>query len=608
MKQRFKRLIFVLRYNWKNIILFETIYRLIGVAIIFPIGSQLLNLSVRATGAAYITNEAFFDYLVSPITFIIFFIFFVLLAVYVLFEITALSILFHLSEQGQSIQLSTLFITSFKRLKFILKRYHIFILFSTMIFFVLVEGFHIVGIASTIKLPRIIINEFSTFPILRWLMAGLVFLLIILFVETLFFELQAVLTGQSIKESFTTQQSMLEKNRLKILVEFLCINLVLNVILYLFYIIIIGLVSLGSQLFINSGAVFGTLLSLLYIVYLILGFFATILLMPINFAWINVWYYDYNPVTDTSFMNSPPDHNFRFKPSLKRIFITLLVVLAGVNILLVRDSLLNPSSPIQLLNNPRIIAHRGSSVDAPENTVAAIEKAVLDGADAVEVDVRFTKDGVPILMHDKTLKRTTNDSLNRVVSDTTYEEISSLDAGSWFSDAFKNEPVPTLEEALLAARFKVKVYIELKETPDYAAEKITSLLEETNMIYQVKILSFNEPILQSFKEQNNNIKTMLLLSAFLGNLNTLIKYESVDHYGIRYQLIQNNHNYITDLQEAGKEVYVYTINSTNAIQEMDNYGVNGIITDVPIKTREIVYADTTNDVFKQLIQRLFVLN
>src|SRR5687767_9211054 len=93
-----------------------------------------------------------------------------------------------------------------------------------------------------------------------------------------------------------------------------------------------------------------------------------------------------------------------------------------------------------------IFAHRGSSKDCPENTMAAFKKAYQDGADGIELDVQLSKDGIPVIIHDEKLDRTTNKKGN--VFSYAYNELTKADAGSWFSKTFAGEPVPSLQELL----------------------------------------------------------------------------------------------------------------------------------------------------------------
>jgi len=124
----------------------------------------------------------------------------------------------------------------------------------------------------------------------------------------------------------------------------------------------------------------------------------------------------------------------------------------------------------------KIAAHRGISSLAPENTLAAFQKAGVMGCEWIEFDVQLTQDGIPVVIHDKTVKRCTNG--NGIVSEMSLAELKLLDAGSWFSDAFSDEKIPTLEEVLLLAKqYHMSVNIELKIYPE---DNITLLCDQIN--------------------------------------------------------------------------------------------------------------------------------
>ena len=119
------------------------------------------------------------------------------------------------------------------------------------------------------------------------------------------------------------------------------------------------------------------------------------------------------------------------------------------------------NDPFSLSGAVDIIAHRGFSARAPENTIAALTLALEEGATAVEFDLRTSGDGNPVLMHDKTLSRTTN-GIGKV-EELSLAELAQLDAGSWFNSAFEGERVPSLAEALECLKVQVKtIFAELK--------------------------------------------------------------------------------------------------------------------------------------------------
>lgn len=138
-----------------------------------------------------------------------------------------------------------------------------------------------------------------------------------------------------------------------------------------------------------------------------------------------------------------------------------------------------------------VVAHRGASGYEPENTIRAIEKAIDIGADAVEVDVRLSKDKVPVVIHDETIDRTTNGS-GRVDS-YTVQQIKNFDAG-------KGEKIPLLSEVLDTVRGRVCLLLELKEVD--ASKYALSLVESRSMLNQVMFISFHEEALKDVAQAN----------------------------------------------------------------------------------------------------------
>ena len=110
---------------------------------------------------------------------------------------------------------------------------------------------------------------------------------------------------------------------------------------------------------------------------------------------------------------------------------------------------------------PKIVCHRGAETFAPENTLSAVDLAFDQGFNIVEIDVRQTKDGVPVVMHDSRVNRTTNGRV--AIKKMSYDVVSQLDAGSWFDTFFTDEKVRPLEDVLVHAKGRGEVYIEIKE-------------------------------------------------------------------------------------------------------------------------------------------------
>jgi len=147
------------------------------------------------------------------------------------------------------------------------------------------------------------------------------------------------------------------------------------------------------------------------------------------------------------------------------------------------------TDPLQLAGPAEIVAHRGYSARAPENTVAALEMAIAARADALEFDLHAASDGSPYLFHDATLERTT-DGFGRIHS-TTPEELAGLDAGSWFDPRFAGEPVPPLRDALDAVGTRAgKLYPEIKGYRTLEdVDRIARLFEAADLLERTIFIS-----------------------------------------------------------------------------------------------------------------------
>ncbi|HJY30653.1 MAG TPA: glycerophosphodiester phosphodiesterase family protein, partial [Pyrinomonadaceae bacterium] len=163
---------------------------------------------------------------------------------------------------------------------------------------------------------------------------------------------------------------------------------------------------------------------------------------------------------------------------------------------------------------PLIIGHRGASAVAPENTMAAFREAIAVGADGIEFDVRLASDGVPVVIHDSTLRRT--GGVNQRVADLSWQELSKVDVGGWFRPgSFVNETVPSLRELFdLFQSNNASLYLEMKcDSPaEYRplAEACCELINEYAFKERVVVECFELPALKILKEIDSEIKTAAL--------------------------------------------------------------------------------------------------
>ena len=242
------------------------------------------------------------------------------------------------------------------------------------------------------------------------------------------------------------------------------------------------------------------------------------------------------------------------------------------------------------MNTPLTIGHRGASAIAPENTMAAFREAIAVGADGIEFDVRLTRDGVPVVIHDGTLRRT--GGLPHRVADLTWSEIAKVDVGSWFAESFANETVPSLAELFtLFESNNSTLYLEMKcdssgeQRP--LGEACIKLIDEHSLKNRVVIECFQLPALKILKEIDSEIKTVALFEPTFSNPSVfsdqrIIKRATevgaaalaLHHRLARASLVQK-------AKLAGLHVAVWTVDDPVWIERARAIGVDALITNNP---------------------------
>ena len=206
-----------------------------------------------------------------------------------------------------------------------------------------------------------------------------------------------------------------------------------------------------------------------------------------------------------------------------------------------------------------LIAHRGWSGKAPENTLSAIKLALEEPKiSCIEIDVHLTKDGIPVVIHDYKVDRTTDGS--GYVKDMTVADIKALDAGSWFDPVYAGEKVPLLEEVLALAEGKKKLLVELKQAAglyEGLEERVIDLIGKFNMESQCSLISFDHKSLQACMKFNPEVKRTLVM---LGS--PLLLVDQVKELGAA--AVSMNHQFVdremvASLTSNGIEIVVWTV-------------------------------------------------
>ncbi len=251
-----------------------------------------------------------------------------------------------------------------------------------------------------------------------------------------------------------------------------------------------------------------------------------------------------------------------------------------------------------MIKKPLVIAHRGASGLAPENTLAAFQQAIDLGVDRIEMDLRLSIDGEVVIIHDKTIMRTTNGwgSVRKL----SLKRLQKYSAGSWFHPDFSAERVPTFREVLELVQGRATLLLEVKDGSPYhhgIEQNIIQLINEFKAHDWCIIQSFNDRVLGNFRklpelqsDMQKLFEAFIPVAPFYGGSRFSYKrirtYNFAEEVNINYRYV--NPRVVRKVHELGKKVNVWTVNQPENLQKYVEMGVDGIITDFPDRLNKIL--------------------
>lgn len=238
------------------------------------------------------------------------------------------------------------------------------------------------------------------------------------------------------------------------------------------------------------------------------------------------------------------------------------------------------------MRSPWVIAHRGASGLAPENTLAAFQRAVELGATFIETDLHVTRDGRFVAIHDETLDRTTNGKGE--VEDFTLDELRQFDAGFWFDRDFAGERIPTLPQILdFSSAHDVVFYLELKYSAitgmDHA---LAAALQKADHAARSVVISFDSGTLAPLRRIDPSIMVGLLVED-----RQIDCVAAAQGLGARQLCVKSSlvtPALVEQAHRADLKVVTWTVNSATAMRSMISAGVDGIMTDFPDRLRAVI--------------------
>ena len=585
----------IIRQNWKNILLFELLYRGITTSVYMRLVSRGIRLALRAAGYSYLTPANIGNFLIRPVTLLIFaavaFVGILILSL----ETAGLITAFQGSAYYQKLTPLHILWGGLQKLKDeMIKRNWRLPLFLTVQYLLI----HLPFIMRTIvryKPANFIFQELKKQPVA---VAFLVVLLIFGILAVIPRSLTAygcMIEQKHFHSGVVRSWQMTHKRKWKISSLAMFWELAVILLAVAVYAASVCAAALCVVRFSRQNLAMAVLLSSADRLETGIIYLASMLATVAVYAALSVAYYQYG---NRRFHTERWDFGYPARGSMnRRTMAVILTAVVGVGLFYIYDLVRNGSElSEELLIETEITAHRGSSRTAPENTIPAIEAAVEEMADSVEIDVQMTADGVVVLGHDASLKRVAG--VNRSIASMTFEELEKLDVGSWFSSEYAGTRIPSLSEVLELCSQKISLNIEIKYVGKNSElpEKTAEMVREYGMENQCVITSTNLSYLKRVKEALPEIRTGYIISAAYGNFYSS---EDVDFISIRSgfvtsALMQNAH-------EQGKAVYAWTVNTKSELERLTLLGVDGIITDRPVLAREIVYREeATESLFEYL--------
>ncbi len=244
-----------------------------------------------------------------------------------------------------------------------------------------------------------------------------------------------------------------------------------------------------------------------------------------------------------------------------------------------------------LASEPLIVAHRGASHDAPENTIPAFELAWQKNADAIEGDFYLTTDGKIVCFHDGNIKRVTGVDLE--IKECSYDQLRDLDAGAWKDEKFKGTRIPTLKQVLEVVPDGKMIYVEIKCGPEIIPSMLKEFEKSGLKDEQIVIISFNESVIKAMREKAPQYKANWLsgfkeengvVTPTLESVLATLKDIKATGFSSSHKLIEKD--FIDAVKNAGYEYHVWTVDDTDIANRFKTWGAGSITTNRPEFIRE----------------------
>lgn len=589
--------------HWKPLILFEILWKLVTLLVIAPACAGLIQLAIHLAKLKYLTTSNLLQFLRSPWTILLLAVLLLLAALYTLFEIAAVCTCFRQSRfQKVRTTLGRMVRSGLQSVLHFFRGGGPFLVLHLLVLIPLMQFSATSGIFTAMGIPDFLAYYMTKKEFLLPIYVVAIILCCLLSVRWVFSSVLFTQNQCSYRSARATSVQLVRgrfwQTFFSVLVWNCCYFAVLLVFLCLITVAVLMVIrATGSNDLIMSQAM-RILKLLIQIVLWSFSFFAT----PICMAHLTALLEKRCVQMPEVVLPEPIPLSRSAKPFRRSTAVLtaccFTVAALGLNLSYVYSVFTGKANfRLALFQNPTVMAHRGLSADAPENTLYAFSDAISVGADFIELDVQQTRDGVLVVMHDSNLKRTTG--VNKDIWDVDYADIQNLDAGSWFDPAYANARIPTLEETLQFVDKRAKLNIEIKPTKhgsDTLEQDVAELITQYQYTDACYVTSFSYGSLKKVKEVNPEIRTGYLMSVAYGQFYSL-KYAdafSLNKVFVTSQVVNAAH-------QQGKQIFAWTVNSMSEVRSLCNLHVDSIITDDPVMVQNVISRDSTGETLRSVL-------
>lgn len=589
--------------HWKPLILFEILWKLVTLLVIAPACAGLIQLAIHLAKLKYLTTSNLLQFLRSPWTILLLAVLLLLAALYTLFEIAAVCTCFRQSRfQKVRTTLGRMVRSGLQSVLHFFRGGGPFLVLHLLVLIPLMQFSATSGIFTAMGIPDFLAYYMTKKEFLLPIYVVAIILCCLLSVRWVFSSVLFTQNQCSYRSARATSVQLVRgrfwQTFFSVLVWNCCYFAALLVFLCMITVVVLMVIrATGSDDLIMSQAM-RILKLLIQIVLWSFSFFAT----PICMAHLTALLEKRCVQMPEVVLPEPVPLSRSAKPFRRSTAVLtaccFTVAALGLNLSYVYSVFTGKANfRLALFQNPTVMAHRGLSADAPENTLYAFSDAISVGADFIELDVQQTRDGVLVVMHDSNLKRTTG--VNKDIWDVDYADIQNLDAGSWFDPAYANARIPTLEETLQFVDKRAKLNIEIKPTKhgsDTLEQDVAELITRYQYTDACYVTSFSYGSLKKVKEANPEIRTGYLMSVAYGQFYSL-KYAdafSLNKVFVTSQVVNAAH-------QQGKQIFAWTVNSMSEVRSLCNLHVDSIITDDPVMVQNVISRDSTGETLRSVL-------